>query len=168
REPPPETAARDGEMASRAVLLSATDPANPYGAALPWPSGESRLSDAGARGGEHAAAPADDEKTPGAGSGRRPARAAGAIVVLVDGALAAWMGRAERHLVTFLDGLPDADPADVAGEVARALGEQVAPCRRRALFIKECDGRPVQETPMGEALAAAGFTFGPQGYMKRL
>ncbi|MGD1108882.1 MAG: ATP-dependent helicase, partial [Mycobacterium sp.] len=44
----------------RAVVLAAADPANPYGAALPWPTPE----------------------------GARPGRKAGALVVLVDGELA--------------------------------------------------------------------------------
>ena len=52
----------------QAVALAATDPANPYGAALPWP--------------ERVAA---DE---GTATGHRPGRKAGALVVLVDGALA--------------------------------------------------------------------------------
>ena len=46
----------------RAVVLAAADPANPYGAALPWPS----------------RAPEED-------GGARPGRKAGALVVLVDG-----------------------------------------------------------------------------------
>ena len=55
-----------------AVLLAATDPAQPYGAALPWPEG------------------------PG-----RPARQAGAFVALVDGELAAFLERGARSLLTF-------------------------------------------------------------------
>ena len=53
----------------RVVVLAATDPAQPYGAALAWPDG------------------------PG-----RPARAAGAHVVLVDGALAAYLERGGKSL----------------------------------------------------------------------
>jgi ATP-dependent Lhr-like helicase len=55
-----------------AVLLAATDPAQPYGAALSWPEG------------------------PG-----HPARQAGAFVVLVDGSLAAFLERGARSLLTF-------------------------------------------------------------------
>ncbi|MFM8514854.1 MAG: hypothetical protein ACKOBJ_01140, partial [Actinomycetota bacterium] len=53
-----------GEPAPAAVVLASADPANPYGAALPWP-----------------ARPDAD------GGGHRPGRKAGALVVLVDGAL---------------------------------------------------------------------------------
>ena len=61
----------------RAVVLAAADPANPYGAALPWPT-------AGA-------------------DGARPGRKAGALVVLVDGELAWFLERGGRSLLTFTD-----------------------------------------------------------------
>ncbi|OBF78605.1 ATP-dependent helicase [Mycobacterium sp. 852002-51613_SCH5001154] len=61
----------------RAVVLAAADPANPYGAALPWP----------ASGAESA----------------RPGRKAGALVVLVDGHLAWFLERGGRSLLTFTD-----------------------------------------------------------------
>jgi ATP-dependent helicase Lhr and Lhr-like helicase len=125
----------------QSTFLAAADPANPYGAALPWPDRE---------------------------EGRRPARAAGAIVILVDGALAAWMGRAERQLLTFFDQVAEREPHEVAAEVAWVLAAQVGPGGRRAIFIKEVDGHPAQETLMAAALAEAGFTFGLHGYMKRL
>jgi ATP-dependent Lhr-like helicase len=64
REPAPDE--------PRAVVLAATDPAQPYGAALAWP--------------DH----------PG-----RPTRNAGALAVLVDGHLAALVDRAGRSLLTF-------------------------------------------------------------------
>ncbi len=59
----------------RAVVLAATDPANPYGAALPWPAAS--------------------------GEGARPSRKAGALVVLVDGHLAWFLERGGRSLLTF-------------------------------------------------------------------
>jgi ATP-dependent Lhr-like helicase len=133
-------ALREPEGPPRAVLLAATDPANLYGLSLPWP-----------------------ERT----DGRRPARLPGALVLLVDGAPAAWLGRGEPHLLTFPDALPHRDPAEVAGAVARALVEEVESGRRSAIFIRQVDGQPAPRTLMGPALAAAGFTYGPQGYMKR-
>jgi ATP-dependent Lhr-like helicase len=62
----------------RAVVLAATDPANPYGAALPWP----------ARPGEAA---------------HRPGRKAGALVVLVDGRLVLYVERGGKTLLSFAD-----------------------------------------------------------------
>jgi ATP-dependent Lhr-like helicase len=61
-----------------AVVLAATDPANPYGAALPW----------GDR---------DDS------GGHRPGRKAGALVVLVDGSLVVYVERGGKSLLSFTD-----------------------------------------------------------------
>jgi len=54
------------------VVLAATDPAQPYGAALPWPP-----------------------------SGGRPARAAGGLVVVTDGEAVAFVERGGRSVWTF-------------------------------------------------------------------
>ena len=61
---------------SHQVVLAATDPANPYGAALSWP-------ESGGRG--------------------QPRRVAGAQVVLVDGCVAMYVEKGGRSLVTFTD-----------------------------------------------------------------
>ena len=123
------------------VILAATDPANPYGAALPWPD---------------------------TNPSRRPMRQAGAQVIMIDGALAAWIPKSERQLVTFLETVPERDPSEVAYEVARVLAGQVTSLRRRAIYIEEVDGLPPQETRMGPALLEAGFSATSQGYLKRL
>ncbi len=57
-----------------ALALAATDPANPYGAALAWP------------------------QAPG---GHRPGRKAGAIVVLLDGRLALYVERGGKTVLDF-------------------------------------------------------------------
>jgi ATP-dependent helicase Lhr and Lhr-like helicase len=57
------------------LVLAATDPANPYGAALPWPERE----------------------------GHRAGRKAGALVVLVDGSLVMYVERGARSLLTYAD-----------------------------------------------------------------
>ncbi|AVL98072.1 ATP-dependent helicase [Microbacterium paraoxydans] len=61
----------------RAVTLAATDPANPYGAALGWPKLE--------------------------GVSHRPGRKAGGLVVLVDGALVLSLERGGRTVLCFTD-----------------------------------------------------------------
>jgi len=71
---PPATA----EEAPRALVLAATDPANPYGAALPWPPRESA-------------------------GGHRPGRKAGALVVLVEGACALYVERGGRTLLSWAE-----------------------------------------------------------------
>jgi hypothetical protein len=78
------------------------------------------------------------------------------------------MGRGERNLIAFLDQVPDRSPREVVGVIARVLAEQVGRGGRRAVFVKEVNGQPAQETVLGPALLEAGFTFGPHGYMKRL
>ncbi len=64
-----------------AQVLAATDPANAYGAALPWP----------------------ERPEP---TGHRPGRKAGALVVLVDGRLVLYVERGGRSLLSWSD-----DPA---------------------------------------------------------
>ncbi|MFC4556335.1 DEAD/DEAH box helicase [Georgenia faecalis] len=73
-----------------ALLLAATDPANPYGAALPWPP---------------------------SAEGARPRRASGAVVVLVDGVLALHVERGGRTLTSFTT--EDAVLGAAATELAR-------------------------------------------------
>ena len=65
------------------TLLAATDPANPYGAALSWP-----------------AIPSFAHKGEGTVK-HRPARKAGACVVLVDGAPVLYVERGAKTLLTF-------------------------------------------------------------------
>ena len=130
---------RNGDEVPRTFVLAATDPANPYGAALAWPDRP---------------------------EGRRPMRSAGAITVLVDGALAAWLGRGDEHLLTFAADAADADRA--RGAVAAALAGEVAPDRQRTLFIETVDGAPVDESPLADPLREAGFARTPRGYLMRL
>jgi ATP-dependent Lhr-like helicase len=119
-------------------VLAATDPANPYGAAIAWPERE----------------------------GARPQRVAGAQVVLADGRLVAWIGRAERNLLTFL---PEADPehAQSARALASALASLVADGRRRALLIAKVDGADPAASPLASFLSEAGFLSGSRGYLIR-
>jgi ATP-dependent Lhr-like helicase len=66
------------EPTARAVVLAATDPANPYGAALGWPERDSA-------------------------GGHRPGRKAGALVMLVDGRLVVYVERGGRTVLSFTD-----------------------------------------------------------------
>ncbi|MCU1570059.1 MAG: putative ATP-dependent helicase [Naasia sp.] len=75
------------------LALAATDPANPYGAALPWPQLE----------------------------GHRPGRKAGGLVVLVDGSLALYLERGGKTLLTFTDDPGDLTQASAAlGDLVRS------------------------------------------------
>jgi ATP-dependent Lhr-like helicase len=121
------------------VRLAATDPASPYGAALPWPERP---------------------------AGRRPMRVAGARVVLVDGALAAWLAPGDRQLLTFPEQVTGRPAETVWRAVAHALAEE--PRRaRRPLVLDEVDGVPVAEAPCAPALREAGFEPTAHGYLRR-
>ncbi len=112
------------------VLLAATDPANPWGAALPWPPAEPR-----------------------------PQRAAGTHVVLVDGALAAWLGTGGRSLVVFRP--------ELSREIATALAVEVDSGKRRALLVETIDGADPSGSSIADELRRAGFAPGHRGYLKR-
>ncbi|WP_434048342.1 MULTISPECIES: DEAD/DEAH box helicase [Sorangium] len=144
-------ACREPSDDPRTLVLAATDPANPWGAAVRWP-------ELAARG---------DGAPEGAVRGPvRPQRAAGALVILHDGRLLAWMGRTERSLTTFL---PEAEPerGDAIRAIASALAALVSEGRRRAVLVATIDGEPAHSSPLARALADVGFTSGAHGYLKR-
>ena len=130
----------------RAVVLAAADPANPYGAALPWPI---RREEGG-------------EST---GPGARPGRKAGALVVLVDGELAWFLERGGRSLLTFTD-----DPA-ANHAAATGLVDLVAARRVASILVERVDGVPVLRpggpSPVVAALTDAGFARTPRGLRLR-
>ena len=114
-------------------MLAATDPAQPFGAALPWP------------------------ESTGAG---RPARTAGAHVVLVDGDPVAFLERGGHSLVTF--------PATAHHpDWPSGLRFLVDSGRRRALEIRKIDGEVAAESGWVEALREAGFVDGYKGVVYR-
>ena len=122
-----------------ALVLAATDPANPYGAALPWPGRPS---------------PVD-------GPGHRPGRKAGALVVLVDGELVVYVERGGRTLLSFAESAPALQPA------ADALALAVHAGQLGKLQVERADGGSVLATPLAQALSAAGFHATPRGLRLR-
>ncbi len=130
-------AARDDEPSVR--ILAATDPGQPYGAALAWPRG------------------ADDERLP-------LQRAAGAYVVLVDGAAALYVERGGRGLLS----LPAAADAAVRSRAVSILPALVAPGGPvRELRIERADRGPVSESSLAAALRDVGFRPSYRGYLLR-
>ena len=93
-------------------------------------------------------------------------RTAGALVILVDGRLAGWLGRGEEQLLTFVSEEADAEPTRNA--LATALAAEVGPDRRTTLFIQTVDGAPVDESPLADAFREAGFARTPRGYLRRV
>jgi ATP-dependent Lhr-like helicase len=116
-----------------ALVLQAVDPAQPYGASLPWP----RVAE-----------------------GRGPSRSVGAWVVLVDGVLRAFVERGGRRLTVFDD---PADPSVPPARWAEALAGLVDTGRVGRLRLEAADGVPVTTSPWAPALRAAGFVDGYQG-----
>jgi ATP-dependent Lhr-like helicase len=94
---PPRAPTRSPERPGPpAVVLAAADPAQPYGAALPWPA---TVGD----------------------SSHRPGRKAGSLVVLVDGAPALYVERGGRSLLSFT--VDRAELAAAARALATAVHE---------------------------------------------
>src|SRR6266571_2075123 len=120
------------------VVLAAADPANAYGAALPWP-------------------PRPDETA----GGHRPGRKAGALVILVAGRLVLYVERGGKTLLSWTDDPVLLEPATaaLAGAVrAGALGR---------LTVERADGGGVYDSPLAHALEAAGFRPTPRGLRLR-
>ncbi len=127
------------EAADRgAIVLAATDPANPFGAALPWP-----------------------DRLVAGEAGHRPGRKAGALVVLVDGELVVYVERGGRTLLTWSDEPTALQPA------VDALALAVRDGSLGKLAVERADGEAVVTTPLGAALEAAGFRPTPRGLRLR-
>ncbi|MEW2590664.1 DEAD/DEAH box helicase [Micromonospora aurantiaca] len=126
------------------VVLAATDPANPYGAALPWPE---RVVDSG-----DGAAPA---------TGHRAGRKAGALVVLVGGDLVLYVERGGRTILSFTD------DTDTLGAAGKALADAVHSGALGAISVERADGEAVHASPLRDALTAAGFRATPRGLRLR-
>lgn len=125
----------------RVTVLSAVDPANPYGAALEWPEWQ---------------------------TGRKPMRQTGALVILVDGAVAAWIAKSERQLVTFVNSVPEREPDELSDLIATALAGMVASGRRRSIYLEEIDNVRPEASPLAGPLLEAGFKATSRGYLKRI
>jgi ATP-dependent Lhr-like helicase len=119
-------------------LLAAADPANPYGAALAWPRR-------------------------GAADRRPLQRAAGAYVVLFDGAAALYLERGGHSLQT----LPALDDPVVAGPAFAALRALVEDGRFRELVVSRVDGEAVAASPWRTQMEQAGFVAGYRGHVLR-
>jgi ATP-dependent Lhr-like helicase len=147
--------ARDREEArhdrARTVVLAAADPANAYGAALPWPEQP-------------------------AGVTHRPGRKAGALVVLVDGELTLYVERGGKTLLAWPgpsetegDGRGDGGAGE---ERLRAAADALALAVREGalgrLTVERTNGESALTSALGRALEAAGFHATPRGLRLRV
>lgn len=128
----------DPGTAPRAVVLAAADPANAYGAALPWPE-------------------------PPDGAGHKPGRKAGALVVLVDGELTLYMERGGKTLLAW-----PTDPEDPAlRAAAEALASAARAGALGTVTVERTNGTSSLTSPLGRTLEAAGFLATPRGLRLR-
>ena len=131
------------------IVLAATDPANPYGAALPWPERDVVDPISGAE--------------PARSAGHRAGRKAGALVVLRDGALVLYVERGGRTMLCYTH-----ETAALAA-AAEALAGAVHSGALGRLTVERADGAAVlgSDHPLIEALAGAGFHTTPRGLRLR-
>ncbi|MGA9875185.1 MAG: hypothetical protein WBQ21_05190, partial [Solirubrobacteraceae bacterium] len=146
------------------LVLAAVDPAQPYGATLPWPRRE--------------------------GQARGPARVAGAYVVCVDSEPILYLERGGRGIVTLAaantyrdvhpggetqvgGGMQVGGGAQVGGGkqaheraplaiALRALADAVRSGRIDAVALERVDGEPAIGSRLEPALAELGFRQGPR------
>ena len=133
RTPAQHALHNDDDHAPFVVVLAATDPANPFGIALPWPV-------------------------------RGPQRAAGAFVVIVDGAPVLYLEKGGRSIVDLTAANEDGEPRENRDAQlklgAHALAKLVDDGRFRRLVLAKY---PDELEPH---LVDAGFTAAPKGMTK--
>ena len=139
------------------VLLAATDPANPYGSTLRWPTAETSSS----------------ETSDADGQPRSLTRSVGASVVLRNGEMVAYLRRGNPNLQVFL---PAEEPE--RSHAGRDLSEflvQTAQAEMAAregdrgagLLIAQINGQPTGAHFLGRFLLDAGFHAAPNGFNVR-
>ncbi len=132
----------DARAGVGALLLAATDPANPYGAALGWPEPVGMV-----------------EQT----SGHRPGRKVGASVIIVGGELVLYLERGAKTLLSFTR-----DPAAL-GPAALELAKVARTGALGRFTVHRADGAPAlsERSPLVAALAESGFIATPRGLRLR-
>ncbi|MFE2104686.1 ATP-dependent helicase [Kitasatospora sp. NPDC059463] len=126
----------------QALVLAAADPANAYGAALPWPEPPAGSAEA-------------------AGKAHRPGRKAGALVVLVDGELCLYVERGGKSLLAWVQ-----DEATLAA-AAEALAGAARAGALGSVTVERANGAPALGSALGTALEQAGFHATPRGLRLR-
>ncbi|KAB1551695.1 DEAD/DEAH box helicase [Corynebacterium sp. 319] len=124
------------------IVLATLDPANPYGAALPWPSVR------------------DGATT--------PTRSAGSLVVLHGGELLAWMSRGGKNISVMQHGVVDESQGDqpvdsaVVEHIVGALQVAVHAGRLSPILVERIDGVPVLDADL-RPWTRAGARLVPKG-----
>jgi ATP-dependent Lhr-like helicase len=116
------------------LVIAAADPAQPYGAALAWPRRE--------------------------GQDRRPARVAGAYVVLVEERPVLYLERGGKGLITLAE--PAGGERGLLEQGLLALAEAVRAGRIGKLALERIDGEAAIASPLAHQLLDLGFHPGPR------
>ncbi|MEU6000819.1 ATP-dependent helicase [Streptomyces sp. NPDC047197] len=130
---------------SQAIVLAAADPANAYGAALPWPD-------------------------PPTDAGHKPGRKAGSLVVLVDGELTLYMERGGKTLLAWPATPQDDSPATEDARLQAAAEALAASARAGSLgtvTVERINGGSSLTSPFAPLLEGAGFHATPRGLRLR-
>ncbi len=131
---------RESPKEPQCLILSACDPANPYGLLVPWPA---------------------------TSSGRRVSRTVGATVGLVDGYALFWLNADGSQLYTFVPVDAQRDISKQLRAAVHALALEVETGRRKAIHITSVDGTSPAPPLWHDALLAEGFRQYESGYQRR-
>lgn len=130
---------------TQALVLAAADPANAYGAALPWPD-------------------------PPTDAGHKPGRKAGSLVVLVDGELTLYMERGGKTLLAW-PSTPEGDAPATEDARLHAAAEALATAARAGslgtVTVERINGGSSLTSPLAPLLEGAGFHATPRGLRLR-
>ncbi|MWA14034.1 ATP-dependent helicase [Streptomyces sp. BA2] len=130
---------------TQAIVLAAADPANAYGAALPWPE-------------------------PPTDAGHKPGRKAGSLVVLVDGELTLYMERGGKTLLAWPTSPQDDTPATEDARLHAAAEALASAARAGSLgtvTVERVNGGSALTSPFAPLLEGAGFHATPRGLRLR-
>jgi ATP-dependent helicase Lhr and Lhr-like helicase len=136
-------------------VLATSDPANPFGGALPWP--DRAVDPAAVDDGPGEPTPADKRRR------HQPGRKAGAVVVLVDGDLVLYVERGGKTLLTY------SEQPDLLRAAAAALADAVRRGSLGRITVEKADGGRLLGSghPVVAALEDAGFHLTPRGLRMR-
>jgi ATP-dependent Lhr-like helicase len=130
-------ACRDPGEKLATFVLAATDPANPYGSAIPWPPAEPR-----------------------------PQRVPGAHVILVGGALVGYLARGDQALTTFLPE-EEPDHAAASAALVAALSREIDLGERDLLVLTSIDAQDATSSALLPRFLEAGFVKSGKGLLRR-
>ena len=131
-------AQQSSSSTTRTLVLSAIDPANPFGSVVPWPE------------------PARSESA-------KPQRAAGAHVIIRDGFALGFLNRAADTLTTFQ--VASLQQTVLASHIADAIAEFAR--SRSPVLLTAVDGVAAADSDLAPVFVTAGFQLSSSGLRHR-